>query len=282
MSTTKNMRIAAAQIVTGEDPQANLRVIEEWTARASAEDASVVVFPEAAQRAFGHPLTPIAEPVDGPWADGVREIARRHEIVVVAGMFTPGVPSQQGRERVTNTLIAVGPNGDQEVDVSYDKLHLYDAFGFQESKTVQPGAAPAVFTAGGVTFGLATCYDLRFPELFTAYARNGAQATVLPASWGAGPGKVEQWRLLTRARALDSTQYLIACGQGLPSAAGVEAVEGAPTGIGRSAVVTPSGEVLAEAGEAQELIVAELNPERVVETRKLLPVLANAREIPGH
>ena len=275
------MRIAAAQIVTGEDPRANLRLIEEKTARAAEQGARVVVFPEAAQRAFGHSLTPIAEPVDGPWANGVREIARQHQVVVVAGMFTPGVPSPEGRERVANTLIAVGPGDDHEVDVSYDKLHLYDAFGFQESKTVQPGAAPVTFTVWGLTFGLATCYDLRFPELFTAYARHGTQATLLPASWGAGPGKAEQWRLLARARALDSTQYLVACGQGLPSAAGREAVDGAPTGVGHSAVIGPTGEVLAEAGEAPEMIIAELDSERVAEARTLLPVLANAREIPG-
>lgn len=275
------MRIAAAQIVTGEDPQANLRLIEEWTRRAAEEGARVVVFPEAAQRAFGHPLTPVAEPVDGQWADSVREIARQHEVVVVAGMFTPGVPSEEGRPRVTNTLLAVGPGREGEVDVSYDKLHLYDAFGFHESKTVQPGAAPVTFGLDGVTFGLATCYDLRFPELFTAYARSGAQATLLPASWGAGPGKVDQWRLLSRARALDSTQYLIACGQGLPSAAGVQAVEGTPTGVGHSMVVSPAGAVLVEAGEDAELITADLDLELVAETRKALPVLANAREIPG-
>lgn len=270
------MRIAAAQLVTGEDPQQNLELVREWTRQAAEAGADVVVFPEATQRAFGHSLTAIAEPADGPWATAVREIAADHDVVVVVGMFTPAPPSDEGRERVANTLLAVGPG----VEASYDKIHLYDAFGFQESATVAPGEAPVRVDVDAATFGLATCYDVRFPELFTAHAHAGAIATILPASWGAGPGKVDQWRLLARARALDSTQYVIACGQGLPSAAGVEPVEGAPTGVGHSMIIGPTGEVLAEAGEAPELLVADLDVDAVASARERLPVLANAREIP--
>ncbi|MDZ5077517.1 carbon-nitrogen hydrolase family protein [Nesterenkonia sp. HG001] len=277
------MRIAAAQIVTGEDPQQNLALVEKWTAQAVEAGARLVVFPEAVQRAFGHSLTPIAEPVDGAWGTELRRIAERHGVAIVAGMFTPAQPGEQGRERVTNTLLAVDGAVDgtgNGVLAAYDKIHLYDAFGFQESKTVAPGEAPARFALDGQTLGLATCYDIRFPNLFTAHARAGALATILPASWGAGPGKVDQWRLLARARALDSTQYVIACGQGLPSAAGVEPVEGAPTGVGHSMIVSPTGEVLAEAGEAPELLVADLDADVVTAARQKLPVLANAREIP--
>lgn len=270
------MRIAAAQIVTGEDPQSNLALIREYTAEAAGQDARVVVFPEATQRAFGHSLTLIAEPADGPWAESVRSIAREYGVVIVAGMFTPAEPAEQdGRPRVANTLIAVG----DEVAVSYDKIHLYDAFGFKESKTVQAGTVPVTFDLDGVRFGLATCYDIRFPQLFTSHARGGAMATILPASWGAGPGKVEQWRLLAQARALDSTQYVVACGQGLPSAAGIEAPQGAPTGVGHSLIVSPKGEILTEAGEAPQIIYADIDAEEVVTTREVLPVLANARDV---
>ena len=270
------MRIAAAQIVTGEDPQHNLELVAEWTSRAAGAGAQVVVFPEATQRAFGHNLTSIAEPTDGPWAKQVRRIAEQHGVTIVVGMFTPAEPSETGRARVTNTLLVVGGG----VQQTYDKIHLYDAFGFQESTTVAPGTTPARVTLDGLTLGLATCYDIRFPDLFTAHARAGAIATILPASWGAGPTKIDQWRLLARARALDSTQYIIACGQGLPSAAGVDAVDGAPTGVGHSMIVSPTGEVLAEAGEAPELLVADLDADVVTAARQKLPVLANAREIP--
>lgn len=274
------MRIAAAQITTGPDPDANLELIRRYTAQAAAAGARVVVFPEAAQRAFGHPLPPVAEPVTGQWAEAVRALAREFQIVIVAGMFTPGVPSADGRPRVVNTLIAVGPAGpDEEVDVSYDKIHLYDAFGFKESDGVQPGRSPAQFVLDGVTFGLATCYDIRFPNLFTAHARSGAHVTVVPASWGAGEGKLEQWRLLAQARALDSTQYILACGQADPAAAGVDSVQGAPTGVGHSMIVSPLGVPVCEAGSAPELLIAEVDPEVVSRTRELVPVLQNARQL---
>ncbi|MCH8562268.1 carbon-nitrogen hydrolase family protein [Nesterenkonia sp. YGD6] len=274
------MRIAAAQITTGPDPEANLELIREYAARAAQAGARVVVFPEATQRAFGHPLPPVAEPVTGPWAEAVRAMAREFQVVIVAGMFTPGVPSGEGRPRVVNTLIAVGPAvSGEEVDVAYDKIHLYDAFGFKESDGVQPGRSPAQFVLDGVTFGLATCYDIRFPNLFTDHARSGAQVTLVPASWGAGEGKLEQWRLLAQARALDSTQYILACGQADPAAAGVDAVQGAPTGIGHSMIVSPLGVPLSEAGGAPELLVAEVDPEVVSQTRKMVPVLKNARQL---
>ena len=274
------MRVAAAQIVTGKDVQKNLDLIDQWAGKAASAGAELVVFPEAAQRAFGYNLTSIAEPLEGPWAQQVRSIAARHGLVIVAGMFTPAESSEQGTSRVANTLLVTGPTREgTTVDTSYQKLHLYDAFGFQESRTVQEGRAPVRFAAADLTFGLATCYDIRFPALFQHLARSGAQATLLSASWAAGPGKVEQWRVLAQARALDSTQYVIACGQGLPEAAGVAAPVGAPTGVGHSMIISPAGEILAEAGEAPELLVADLDPTVVERTRGLIPVLANARDI---
>lgn len=274
------MRIAAAQIVTGEDTHQNLELVRQWTDKAAEAGAQVVVFPEATHRQFGHNLTSIAEPVDGPWAQAVRGIAEEAGVVVVLGMFTPASPSAQGRQRVTNTLLAVGADSaGNRIDASYDKIHLYDAFGFKESDSVAPGEATARIDVDGVRLGLATCYDVRFPALFTAHARAGAQVTVLPASWGAGPGKVEQWQLLTRARALDSTQYIVACGQGSPAAAGAPAVDGAPTGVGHSAIVSPMGKVLAEAGEQPELLVVDLALETVDTARRNVPVLENARPV---
>lgn len=275
------MRVAVAQIVTGEDPQENLAQVEQWVAAASEAGTELVLFPEATQRAFGYSLTSVAEPLGGPWSRQLRLIAQRHSVVVAAGMFTPGQPrggsesgdSSSGRPRVRNTVLAVGPS----VYASYDKIHLYDAFGFQESTSVEAGSRLVHFPVSGVSFGIATCYDIRFPQLFQAHARAGTHATLVPASWAAGPGKVEQWRTLAVARALDSTQYIFACGQGFPSAAGVSAPDGAPTGVGHSLIVSPTGEILAEAGPGPELLVADIDPTAVEEARRTLPVLANAR-----
>ncbi len=271
------MRVALAQIISGRDLAANLSILEQEVHRAKAGGADLAVFPEATMRAFGHSLVDIAEPLDGPWASRVREIAAAQEIVVVAGMFTPGSPTGLGSgsvSKVRNTLLATGPG----VETSYDKVHLFDAFGFLESDTVDPGTEPVTFEAGGLTFGLATCYDIRFPALFTANAERGAEVNIVCASWGSGPGKVDQWQLLGRARALDSTTYVLACGQGDPATQGVQAGNGAPTGVGHSAVVSPFGEVLDELDGAPGLLFADLDAAVVREARAKLPVLANRRD----
>lgn len=266
------MRIALAQIASGRDVEANLELVRAGVAEAAAAGADLIVFPEATMRAFGHQLTSVAEPTDGPWASAVRQLAADHQIAVVVGMFTPG----EG-ERVRNTLLAVGPG----LATGYDKIHLFDAFGFTESDTVTAGTNPVLIDVGGVLVGLATCYDVRFPALFTELAVRGAQVIALAASWGAGPTKIEQWELLVQARALDSTTFVVACGQAEPSAAGVRAVAGAPTGIGHSMVVDPLGRVRDRLGGGPAMIIVDVDPTEVDAARHALPVLANRRTWPG-
>jgi predicted amidohydrolase len=262
------MRIALAQILSGSDPSANLQLVREYTGRAADAGAKLVVFPEATMCRFGVPLAPIAEPVDGPWANGVRRIATDSDITVIAGMFTPA-----GDGRVTNTLIAAGPGSPNEPNTHYDKIHLYDAFGFTESRTVAPGHEPVVVTVDGVGVGLSTCYDIRFPALYTELARRGAQLIAVCASWGSGPGKLEQWTLLARARALDSTSYVAAAGQADPD--DDVTGSGAPTGVGGSLVASPLGEVVASAGDRPELVVADIDVDRVAQARERIAVLRN-------
>jgi predicted amidohydrolase len=257
------VRVALCQITSGENPADNLELLRRWTGDAAAAGARVVVFPEAAQRRFGLPLGPVAEPVDGPWASAVRAIAEESGVVVVAGMFTPD-PSG----RVRNTLLVTGGG----THVGYDKIHLFDAFGFTESSTVAPGEELVTFTVDGVVFGVATCYDIRFPELFRALADKGAVAVLVAASWGAGEGKREQWELLARARALDSTSWVLACGQAF---AGLEGP--APTGIGYSTVADPLGQLMAQAGPDPQLLIVDIDPAAVEAVRKAIPVLANRR-----
>ena len=265
---TGSLRVGMAQILSGADPATNLDVVAEQTAAAARDGAQLVVFPEATMRRFGLPLAEVAEPTDGPWATRLAGIAAEHGVVVVAGMFTP---SDDGR--VHNTLRAVGPG----VDAAYDKIHLFDAFGFRESDTVAPGSAPVLIEVAGVPVGLTTCYDVRFPGLYARVAELGAQVIVLAASWGAGPGKVEQWQLLTRARALDSTAYLVASAQADPAAAGVAVRDGAPTGVGFSVAVGPTGEPISSLGAEPGLLVVDLDLAEVTATRAAIPVLANRR-----
>ncbi|GAA5198435.1 carbon-nitrogen hydrolase family protein [Arthrobacter gyeryongensis] len=269
------MRIALAQLISGRELADNLLLLEGYARRAKDGGAELVVFPEATMRAFGNSLLDIAEPLDGPWASQVRKIAQDLGIVIVAGMFTPGLAADgSSNGKVRNTLIATGPG----VDTSYDKIHLFDAFGFTESDTVDAGTDPVTFDAGGLTFGLATCYDIRFPALFTANADRGADVNIVSASWGAGPGKAEQWKLLARARAIDTTTFVLACGQGDPASQGREPKGAAPTGVGHSVVVSPFGNVLEELDAEPGLLFAELDAAVVKEARVKLPVLANRRD----
>ena len=266
------MRIALAQILSGTDPAKNLQLVREYAGRAADAGAKLVVFPEATMCRFGVPLGPVAEPVDGPWADGVRRIATGSGITVIAGMFTPA-----GDGRVKNTLIAAGPGTPNEPDTYYDKIHLYDAFGFTESRTVAPGHEPVVITVDGVGVGLSVCYDIRFPALYTELARRGAQVIAVCASWGSGPGKLEQWTLLARARALDSMSYVVAAGQADPgdSLADPGSGSGAPTGVGGSLVASPLGEVIASAGAGPQFLVADIDVDGVAKARESIAVLRN-------
>lgn len=265
------MRIALAQICSTREVEDNLDQVRARVAEAARAGARLVVFPEATMRAFGHNLDSIAEPVDGPFAQSIAELARAHDLTVAVGVFTPAAAAD--RPKVRNTLLVAQPDG----VCHYDKIHLYDAFGFAESDTVEAGAEELRVTVDGVSVGMTICYDIRFPQLFINHARAGAQVVVVAASWGAGPEKIEHWQLLARARALDSTCWILACDQADPDAAGVEAKAGAPTCVGHSLVVSPTGRVIASAGAAPELLLADLDLDLVAQTRRTLSVLDNAR-----
>jgi predicted amidohydrolase len=262
------MRVALCQIVSGPEPGRNLELVADGVRRAAESGAALAVFPEATMACFGVRLGPLAEPLDGPWASKVRQLARDAGIAVVAGMF---VPAPDGRVR--NTLLITG----RGLDTHYDKIHLFDAFGFAESATVAPGERPLVVELDGVGIGFTICYDIRFSGLYSTLADWGASVIVTPASWGSGEGKREQWELLVRARALDSTSWIVACGQADPRSIGRQPSGKAPTGIGYSTVASPLGEIHAQLAEEPDVLIADLDPAAVRRAREAVPVLANRR-----
>lgn len=266
------MRVALAQITSGPDPEANLAIVRERAAEAADRGVDLVVFPEATMSWFATSPRRAAEPVDGPWGQAVVDLAADLGVTLVVGMFTR---AESDGDRVRNTVLVTNGATTQR----YDKIHLFDAFGQRESDAVVAGATPLLTTVDGTRTGLATCYDLRFPELYKGHALAGAELLVTVASWGAGPGKVEMWRTLAVARALDTTCWHLACGQADPASSGVEAPVGPPTGVGHSMVVSPLGVVVAEAGAGPELLVVDLDPDVVPAARQTLPVLANTRLI---
>jgi len=262
------MRIALGQMAATTDKVANLRAVAGGIQAASDHGAELVVLPEAAMCSFARPRLEAAEPFDGPWATAVRELARVAGVTVVVGMFTT-----TGSERVRNTLLVTGPG----VETRYDKLHLFDALGYAESRQIEAGDRAVTFEVGGHTFGLATCYDVRFPALFTHLADAGAEAILLPSSWAPGRDKLHQWRTLVTARAMDSTAFVVAVDQALADASG----DHAPTGIGHSLVVDPTGTVITELGDGSEQAVVELDLDAVAAVRAQLPVLRHARDVPA-
>jgi predicted amidohydrolase len=137
---------------------------------------------------------------------------------------------------------------------------------------VAPGHEPVVITVDGVRVGLSLCYDIRFPELYVELAQRGAQLITVHASWGTGPGKLEQWTLLARARALDTGSFVAAVGQAYP---GDEIAKVGPTGVGGSVVASPLGEVIESAGADPQLLITDVDPATVEPVRDTIAVLRN-------
>jgi len=262
-------RIALAQIEAVEDIAATFESVRGAVAEAAEEGAHLVLLPEATLTPFGTDLRAAALAHHEDFAQLVQELAEEHGLVVVAGSFSP---TDDGR--VHNTVIVRGPGGDPHLD--YRKIHLFDAFGADESRTVAPGDELLTFDLHGTRFGLATCYDVRFPEQFTALAQRGAQAILLPLAWKEGPGKRDQLQLLLRARALDATTAVLAADQAPP-----EGYSGsAARGIGCSAAVGPLGAVRQELGREPGLLLVDLDLEEIEAARAALPVLRHHVELP--
>lgn len=251
------MQVLLVQRAASLDPAENLRALDDLPTIAG--DADLVILPEASARDFGEPgsdLGPYAESMDGPFATRLSELATG--AVFVAGMFE----TAPDRDRPFNTLVATGPG----VSASYRKIHLYDSFGIRESDQLTAGPLrPVLIDVAGFRVGLMTCYDLRFPELARALVDAGAEVLAVPSAWVAGERKVEHWRTLLRARAIENTVWILGAGQ--PG----------PRYTGHSLVVAPDGDVIAEAGEGAEVVRAEVSRDRLVEVRRINPSLANRR-----
>ena len=256
MAHSSRLRIALVQHASGLDPGANRALLGDLLPGGT----DLVVLPEAFARDFGEAgsdISAYAERVDGAFSTALAEAATAAATTAVAGMFeTSGDP-----DRPFNTLLVRGA-----AQAAYRKIHLYDSFGYRESDRLLAGPTePALVEVGGFTLGLMTCYDLRFPELARSLADAGAEVLVVPAAWVAGPRKVDHWRTLVRARAIENTVFVLAAGQ--PG----------PRYTGHSLVVDPLGDVLAEAGTGAEVLRATLERDVLVEARRTNPSLANRR-----
>lgn len=264
------MRITLAQLDSGTDVGRNLDLIADYCARAAYEGSDLIVFPEYStyeKSRVDRSFVDMAEPLDGPVASTLCAMAARYGIAVVAGLLeAPGDgDGTKEPDRAFNTLVAIGPDG--SLLASYRKIHLFDCQGFRESEYIRPAPEPlpVTFSCGGMTFGLMTCYDLRFPELARILADAGAEALLVCSSWVPGTAKTEQWATLAKARAIENGVYMAAVSQ-TP-----------PVSIGYSMLVDPLGTVLHSLDREPATATLDLSPDAVLAARDQFPTWRHHR-----
>lgn len=247
------MRIALAQITSGTDLEHNAVQMRARIAEAAARGAELVCFPEYSmyeKKTVDASFGGVAEPLDGPFVTRLAELADAHGVAVVAGV----VERHPDGANPYNTLVALDGRG--AIVGRYRKRYLYDAYGFRESTWIsRPEHETVVVRLAGTRIGLMTCSDLRHPGFATELSAAGATVILECASWVPGPSKVEHWRVLTRARAIENLCFV----------AGVSQCP--PVSIGRSLVVDPMGELLAELSDKPGLLVVDLDLEQVTRQR---------------
>lgn len=261
-SRERLVRVTCIQLAYPDDESKDQRLERVLRLLEDAADADLVVLPElwpTGYFAFDR-YADEAEPLDGPTVTAMREAASRHGIHLLGGSFV-----ERHGDGLANCAVLIAPSGD--VALTYRKIHLF-GYESQEAILLTPGTTADVADTpfGGVA--TTTCYDLRFPELYRVLVERGAELVVIPAAWPSA--RIEHWRLLLRARALENQVFVVACN-------GVGGQHGTVLG-GHSVILGPWGEVLDEAGgDEQEILTADLDLDRVAEVREEFPVLDHRR-----
>jgi len=262
------MRAAAIQLNSTNDKQRNMATADRLTRAAADDGAGLIVLPEKFNVLGEHEdYVAGAEPLDGPTISWARATARELQVDLVAGSI---VEKREGREKLGNTSVHVGPDG--ELKAVYRKIHMFDVvvggIEYRESATEDPGDEIVLSEAAdGVPLGMTVCYDLRFPELFRILAIRGARVVTLPAAFTKVTGRAH-WEILVRARAIENQAFVVAADQ-----IGTHPPD--KESFGGSLIVDPWGEVLARAPDEECFIAANLDFARQDEVRDQLPSLAN-------
>jgi predicted amidohydrolase len=237
----------------------------------AAVDSDLVILPEYVQyRGSAAGFRASAAAVPGPTTDGLASVAAAHGCYVLAGSHAE---ASADSARPYNTAVLFDRSGG--LVARYRKLHLFDVSvddgpSDLESSRVTPGDQAVVASVDGFGLGMAICYDLRFPELFRSLALAGAEMLAVPAVFTARTGR-DHWEPLLRARAIENGAFVLAagaCGAGGP---------GAIPAWGHSMVVDPWGRVIAQAGDSEAIVRAELDLDLVSAARRQIPALANRR-----
>jgi omega-amidase len=255
-----NLTIAVGQMdVSFGDPGANLARVTDLAAAAAAQQADWLVLPEL--WSTGYDLANAgcyATAIDQGIFAETAVLARTYHLHIIGSCL-----SRLGEGQFGNTAVFWDSNG--RVLADYHKIHLFRLM--NEHQYLTAGARlTQVETAWGKV-GLSICYDLRFPELFRAYALAGVRLVVLPAEWP--HPRLAHWQTLLRARAIENQMFVVACNRVGRS--------GSDEFCGHSAIIDPWGETLSEGGETEELLVATINLTQVDAVRRSIPVFSDRR-----
>lgn len=253
------LKVALAQMdIALGDPQANLTTVQQLVAEAAEAHADVVVLPEL--WSTGYDLARADELADelgtGVYAE-LSALARQHHLAIVGSTL-----ARRGG-RPTNTATLYGSDG--ALLAEYSKIHLFGLM--EEDRYLGAGQGAPVFDLPWGRSALAICYDLRFPELFRSYAVRGAGVILLPSEWP--HPRLEHWRTLVSARAIENQCFVIACNR--------IGSDRNNRFCGHSMIVDPWGTVVAEAGEEPALTHATLDLEAVHGVRSRMSVLRDRR-----
>jgi predicted amidohydrolase len=271
----ETLRVAAVQLQSQDNVEANLAECRRLVANARKEGARLVVLPENFAY-FGPDETKrnVAERLGDPQGKiqaALAEMAQGAEAFLVAG----GFPEASGDPaRPFNTALVYGPDG--QLVTSYRKIHLFDVAlqdgtSLSESSGTTPGDGEGVvtFDIGRFRVGLSICYDLRFPELYRALVTRGANVLLVPAAFTVHTGK-DHWHTLLRARAIESQSFVVAAGQWGKHPRG-------RTTYGHSLVVDPWGAVIAETSDKVGVVTAALDLSYLDQVRAAVPCLQHRK-----
>jgi len=269
------MKLALAQIeMDAGDLKTNRRRATEAVEEAANCGCDLVCLPEiftVGYFAFDS-YARGAEPLDGTSVSQLQAVAADEGISILAGSFVEdlSVSAERGfdvpaRDGYANTSVYIDGQGDRQA--VYRKRHLF-GYDSREQELLTPGKSRPTVSEHGFTIGITTCYDLRFPEQYRRLVDEGVTLTLVPSAWPYP--RVEHWRLLPRARAVENLMYVAAVN-------GVGDFEDAQL-LGRSTVYDPWGTTLASAGDTSALVTATIDPGAVERRRAEFPALADRRE----
>ncbi len=265
-----SFRVGLVQMRSGLDPRRNIADALDLIGQAVRQGARFVVTPEMTNIMDSRRSAlagAVHEAASDPAVAALAGAARAHGIHLLAGSLA----LKQG-DRFVNRAMLFLPDG--SVAAAYDKIHLFDVDlpngdVYRESATYDSGGEAVLAALPWGLLGLTICYDVRFPQLYRALAKAGAAFIAIPAAFTQVTGAAH-WHVLVRARAIETGAFVFAAAQGGRHENGRET-------YGHSLVVSPWGDVLAEAGTEPGVIVADIDPAQVALARSRIPALRHDR-----